>query len=260
MISKKYKTISYNYKKAKSKPLIIIFPRAGATFTTHKKLTQELQTYGSVLFLKSGYFGISYAQNHMQTLEMDAFRDTLHDLIHTLGYKKVILIGESVGAIHALNYAEYYKDETIYIILSNPAIYKRRLAYKFILEPFLKFGLVTSPDTVVTSVATILKSVSIRPIKKLGEAFIHLNQTVGALSYLSCLSEIVNFRHRYETDTMRHTLKKAVILKGKHDKIFDSLCNETYCKNCKQYKEVSSVGHGIIDANPAEIIETLQRL
>ena len=251
-----YKTISYTLIHGK-KQLIIIFPRAGAVFASHRTLVYGLHTFGSVLFIQSGYFGISKAGKQKEHMTMDAFRTNLHDLVKTLGYKKIILIGESVGGMHALHYASCYVDDVTMVMLSNPALYKPRWIYTHFLVPLLSFGLKTSPDKVLTGVGKLLKLIPKKSSKELGGAFIAMSQTVGAISYLSCIREIVDFKNIYETAPVADVLQKTTVLNGQQDKIFDFLCNRDYCKKSVHYKEILSAGHHVIDIHVHEVIRTL---
>ncbi|KKQ33835.1 MAG: hypothetical protein US50_C0070G0003 [Candidatus Nomurabacteria bacterium GW2011_GWB1_37_5] len=255
-----YKTILYELsQKRNSQKLIIILPRAAAKFEKHKELIVLLNQLGTVLFLESGYFGISKAGQNLEDLDMDHFRDSLHELVNKLGYKKVVLIGESVGAIHALNYASCYQDEVVSVVLSNPALYKRRWLSELLFVPILNLGIKTSPDTLLKVLGKLLKLLPKNGPKRLGDTFIGMIQAVGAISYLACLREIVDFNHKYENENFKSVLSKTFILKGKNDQVFDLLCNDKYCKSSLRYIEIPSAGHGIIDTNPHQVIRLLSR-
>lgn len=252
IVSEKFKTI--NYKFLKNGPeLVVILPRAGANFKSHERLIAEIGKSRSVLFVESGYFGISKFESNFDSIKMISFGQNLHDLINFLGYKYITLIGESVGAIQALNYAQHNNKLTSKIILSNPALYEPKFFHKILFIPMLKFGLNTSPDSVVKSLIKVLKAIPIKRVRNFGEAFKQVNDAIGAYSYLYCLSEIVDFNKVYTTEPVAKLLKKTIILKGKEDKIFDFLCNKNYCKRCSHYIEVNRVGHSIIDISPTKI-------
>lgn len=254
--SETYNTISYKFLNG-GRSLVVIFPRAGARFLAHEKLLVSLNKFKSVLFLESGYFGISRIKQNLENIGMDSFRDNLHSLINKLGYKKLILVGESVGAIHALNYASHYKDEVEIVILSNPALYKPKWLYRLILIPILNLGIKSSPNTLLKGLSKLLMQIPKKGSKKLAETFIRMNHRIGATSYLACLKEIVDFSYKYESENVKSVLNKTFVLKGKNDIVFDLLCNNEYCKNCLSYIEVPSLGHGIIDTNPKVVVSLL---
>ena len=251
-----YKTISYKLLNG-GNTVVVILPRAGARLLTHEQLIHSLNKSRSVLFLESGYFGMSRAEQDLENFKMDAFRENLHSLIIKLGYKKVILIGESVGAIHALNYANYYKNDVGLVVLSNPALYKSKWLYRMLVLSVLNLGIKTSPNMWLEGTGKLLKSIPTNESKKFGEIFMNMSKTIGARSYLACLKEIADFYHIYETDGVKSILNKCVVLKGKSDKVFDLFCDKKFCKACLNYIEVPSAGHGVIDVNPGAVVSVL---
>lgn len=253
--SKEYKTISYKLY-GRGKKLIIIFPRAAARFETHEKLVDGLCKFGTVLFLESGYFGMSIIKSNIKDLIIDNFCHLLRELTIKLRYSEILLIGESVGAIHALNYARHYPDQTKFILLSNPAFYKSRLIRTFFFISILNLGLNVSPNFFLKFFGKTLKIFANKKINYLGNAFINMAKTPGGKSYLSCLKEIIGFRKRYMEDSYKKVLQKSFILGGKEDIIFN-LCNRSFCKIHSQFIEVPLAEHGIIDHKPEEVFKVL---
>lgn len=251
-----YKTIAYKLV-GHGDRLIIIFPRAAGRFETHKNLVDGLCKFGTVLFLESGYFGISEATSNIKGLEIDNFSNLLHELTIKLGYTEILLVGESVGAIHALNYAHKYPHQSKFILLSNPAFYKHKLIYTLLFVPFLTLGLNTSPDYFLKFFGKTLRIFANKGINDLGDTFINMTKTIGGRSYLSCLREIVWFGKRYLNNDYKIMSNRSFVLKGKNDKIFDLLCDGLFCKTNFHFIEVSLTGHRIIDHKPEEVFKVL---
>ncbi|MBI2420608.1 MAG: alpha/beta hydrolase [Candidatus Levybacteria bacterium] len=177
IVSGIYKTISYKFI-SDGGVLIVILPRAGAKFTSHNDLIQELNKFGSVLFVESGYFGISRTDHNFEEITIDKFYIKLYELVANLGFKKVILIGESVGAIHALNYASHYNENVKLLLLSNPALYKPRWLYQPLVAPVLNFGIKTSSNGLLNAFGRLLGKVPENNIRGIGDAFTRMDQTI----------------------------------------------------------------------------------
>ena len=257
IFSGRYKAISYKIS-GRGKHLIIVFPRAGVPrFESYGKLIERISKFGAVLFLRSGYFGIGEIDSDNIALMIDDFSKLLHELVIKLGCKKVSLIGESVGAIHALNYAGRYPKETEFILLSNPAFYRPRLIYSLILIPFLNIAIKTSPDFFLKVFGNILKFLPHKDLKDLGGVFIRMKKIIGARSYLFSLKEIVNFSKRYQSIFYREILNRPFILCGSNDKVFRLFCDTSFCRNNSHFIEIPSAGHGIIDNRPEEVSRVL---
>ncbi|MBI2420609.1 MAG: hypothetical protein HYV38_00805 [Candidatus Levybacteria bacterium] len=79
------------------------------------------------------------------------------------------------------------------------------------------------------------------------------------MSYLFCLKEIADFKNSYEKENVKRVLNKTYVLVGKKDKVFDLLCDKSYCENSLKYVEVLSAGHGLIDSNPEDVIRLLRK-
>ena len=256
--SETFKTISYKLIRNGSL-LIVIFPRAGAKFTSHSELINELSKFGSVLFLEGGYYGISKADHNSEDLSIDKFYLSLHKLINKLGFAKIALVGESVGAIHALNYASNYSSELELLILSNPALYKPRFIDGLLIVPILNLGIKTSPDRFLNALGKALKKFPTKGLKNMGNTFMGMTQTIGSLSYLICLTEIAEYKNKYRSKKIKNILNKTYALIGKNDKVFDLLCDKDYCMKYMHYKEVNSAGHGIINSNPNAVTEIFRK-
>jgi pimeloyl-ACP methyl ester carboxylesterase len=253
-----YKTISYKYFK-NGDTLIVILPRAGAFFQTHKKLFTSLGKQGSVLFIETGYFGITKPNGNLKEIEIDSFRKFLRELVNRLGYKRIIIIGESVGGVHALYYASKHYNEVALVLLSNPSLYKPSRLYEYLFVPTLKLGLKTSPDSLLITLAKLLKLIPKNNAKQLGNTFLRMNSCISAKSYLHCLEEIVNFQKKYNCKDIKRVLPKTYVIKGAEDKVFDLLCNGEYCKKCGFYTEVPLAGHGLIDHKHGEVVKLIKQ-
>lgn len=252
-----YKTIKYKLSK-NGRKLIVVLPKAGAKFTTHKKLLEELREFGSVLFVERGYFGLSKANDNSDKLQISSFYAVLNVLVKKLRYKEIVILAESVGAIHALKYASEFPQKVERLILCNPALYNRKLYHKFFLLPILYLGLKLSPDKVLFSVVRLLKKIPSQKTKLLAGTFLKMNRTIGAKSFLLCLEEIVKFNSYYIDNKVSSLLSRTAVLKGEKDFIFDLLCNTKYCKTSSYYINIPNIGHGILDVCPSEVIKILR--
>jgi hypothetical protein len=87
-------------------------------------------------------------------------------------------------------------------------------------------------------------------LKRLSLNFEKMDKTVGALSYLLCLREIVEFGKSYKEENFEKLFNIIIVISGQEDKVFELLCNKSFCQACSSYQKFPSVGHGIFKNKP----------
>jgi pimeloyl-ACP methyl ester carboxylesterase len=122
--------ISYKLINNHTGRIIVILPKAAATFLDHQELINLLGNKTDILFIETGYFGISKTEKDDPDLSSKNFCESLHKMLSQWNYQEIIFLAESVGANHALIYTQKYPEKVIKLILSNPALYLFSLPVK----------------------------------------------------------------------------------------------------------------------------------
>lgn len=247
--SQYYKNISYKLINNGSKQIIIILPKAAANFEDHQDLINLLTNKSDILFIETGYFGISKTEKDDPNLSTEGFNKSLHELLSQWNYQEIIFLAESVGANHALVFTQQYPEKVIKLILSNPALYQPKW-YHFIFSSLLLAGQKISPNKLLQLMISVCKRLPSEQLKRLSLNFEKMDKTVGALSYLLCLKEIVKFGKSYKKKNFEILFNKIIVVSGQEDKVFELLCNKSFCQNCFSYQRIPSAGHGIFKYKP----------
>jgi hypothetical protein len=258
-ISESFQTIKYKYFVGKNtSTLFVILPLAGGDSSYYTSLIPKLMNLGNVICIESGYFGTTLVDNPdlYKELSVTTFRDNLHNLLKKFNFEKLYLLGESVGALHAVAYCEKHPEKIKLLILGAPAIYRAR---KFLTRIHILITniLLSLPiNFLFNSVLNMLLRLPSENLKQLGKSMRHVKNRIGAKSYTLCLKEIALFPLGRNEVITRILKEKSVIFLGNDDKVFQMLCDRNLCMNSIHLVEVP-YGHRILNNISDQVIEEI---
>ncbi len=235
---------------------MIILPKAGACFEQYNQLVSLLSTQYTVLFVEEGYFGLPLESNSAE-YNMYAFSDTLLELVRQKGHKKVTLLAESVGSVHAINIAARLGAQLDICVVVNPAFYKHTMLSSVVLHNLLKLGLHTNPQILLGISQQLLWHIPLSQAKAIAKTFQAHLQSIGATSFLKCLEEIIRFENIYPTLLPEQIQAKSIAIIGKKDVLFKYLCNQQYCQSFGKILYIDEGQHSTLDAHADQIVQTI---
>lgn len=164
-MSQIFKTIGYSYFDNKKTNLIVIFPQAMQTLNESKGLIKLLSKIGNILFIESGYYGITKIDqlNESSQYSMSEFKKNIFNLVKKYPHNKLYLIAGSVGAIHALSFLEEHSEIVQSVILAGPALYKSKGITDHIYKLLLLLGIKFYPYNLFGIFVKLAKIIS-RPL------------------------------------------------------------------------------------------------
>lgn len=256
-MSQTYKTIKYSFFNNHSDTQIVVFPQAMQTVEQSHLLISMLNKFGNILFIESGYFGVTKLTglSNAQLYNSQFFRKNMQDLLKYYKFNKLYFIAGSVGAIHALSLFEVLSDLVTQVILVGPAFYRNRGFFNFIIKSYLIISIYTVPHTILTLSVRLFKSHSKMPwIKSIYKSVV---TSIGALSYLLCLKEIVEFTVGNEGKIRSLLSQKVHTILGKNDNVFKFLCDERLCYASSTITYINSDHHSVLYAARKEIVRII---
>lgn len=243
-----FRTITYTEYNPGQDNCFLFLPPASHGENPPTKLTELLQSLGTVIYVNSGYFGINrigYAQN--------IFVQNLHDLLDTKKFCKICIVAGSVGAIHAVALYLHNPKKFTSIIMGAPAFRKHAPAANWF--SLIALNLLINLDSELLS-AVYLKIISHFPqYKRFYDDLVEIKKDIGAKSFLLCLKEIVEFSNR-KKDTEEVLKKVGIVALGTKDGYFNNLCDRELCKKAKCF-ELDTM-HGIFTEKPQDIFEIVK--
>jgi pimeloyl-ACP methyl ester carboxylesterase len=100
-------------------PAVVFLPGAGLTGLDYWPLQQRAGTArSSVVYDRAGTGWSDRVRLPRTAL---AVTDELHELLGTLGIRRAVLVGHSLGGLYARHYANRFPDETAGLVLLDPA-------------------------------------------------------------------------------------------------------------------------------------------
>lgn len=252
-----FKTIKYYCTDSGKADLTVVFPQAMQTSNDSKSLTNLLNRVTNVIFIESGYYGITRIDSSKQVhlYSMPAFRDNLHELLEKYKYKRLYLVAGSVGAIHALSFLEAYPQEVTTVALAGPALYRDRgTVINNLYKLLLSLGIYFYPDKYFAIVTKLFKNNPKMPW--LEGTYKNVIAKIGSLSYFLCLRDIVEFTPKKFTKLKNLLSKKAHVFLGDKDDVFELLCDEGLCAKAKSCEWVES-DHSALNGAKRQILKLL---
>jgi len=236
-----FRTITYTEFNPGKKKAILFIPSASQGEFIPMELIKSLPKDRSIIYIHSGYYGNSKSDKKTQSLySQTTFVKTLHDLIDSLGFTKVTILGGSVGAIHAIELYKHDPDRFDALILGAPAFRKTKPISNFFMLSFVNLFLLLNPDLMFS---IFLRILSVLPKHK--GLYIEMSRVLnqlGARSYLLCLREIVLYSKN--KITIENIIKeKGIIFLGSKDSTFNLLCDKELCEKTKCIE--LETGHGV---------------
>ena len=238
------------------KKLFIILPGAAVPFAAHEKIVAKLQKIADVLYIESGYYGISpIDKSHPDELSMVSFRNNLHLLLeHYPQYKQLYFLTGSVGALHALDYQHHYPKKIKKVFLTSPALSRQqpffRLMGGLLLYPIIHFH----TDFLFH---LILKLLYATQKKQLADTLKRVADQVGLQSFARCLEEIRQFPKK---NWLKKRLQNVgVVVLGQDDAIFNHFCDHGLCQQASICITIPG-GHRVISDSPDEIFAIIQKV
>lgn len=248
------KTIKYSYTDSGKADLAVVLPQAMQTSYDSKSLISLLSKIANVIFIESGYYGITKIDSLKSALQYSStgFRKNLHTLVSKYSYESLYLVAGSVGAIHALSFAMAYPKKIKTIVLAGPALYKKKgivdIAYKLMLN----LGIALKPDFFFRLWTNLVKNET----PWFEKTYHNVSGSIGALSYLLCLREIVNFTSNYDVDLVKLISRKVDVLLGNNDDAFKLTCDKNLCAKAKSCTWIDS-DHSALNSAKHQIFELL---
>ncbi|HZM81451.1 MAG TPA: alpha/beta hydrolase [Candidatus Limnocylindrales bacterium] len=100
-------------------PAVVFLPGAGLTGLDYWPLRQRAgEGRTSVVYDRAG---TGYSEQVRLPRTAAAVTDELHQLLATLGIKRAVLVGHSLGGLYARHYANRFPDQTTGLVLLDPA-------------------------------------------------------------------------------------------------------------------------------------------
>lgn len=239
--------MTYSYFDNGSGTLFAILPAAATTIEDHALFIEKLRQLGNVLHIEDGYFGITRSIQNKNLKEYNArsFLNNFHELIQSIPHTKLILIGESVGALHSVNFALKYNEEVATLFLLSPALYKNSRINNLIYLILVNITLSTLPNVSFKLITSIFKRLPSKRLKALAETMSYVSKRTNPTTYALCLKEILLFTQDRQNDIFKILGKKSVVLTGEHDQLFRFLCDEKLCHRAKKMMIVDDGWHNL---------------
>lgn len=256
-MSLSFKTIRYSHINSKKPDLAVIFPQAVQSMEESKSLVSTLKQTTNILFIESGYFGITKINSLEEASQYskDIFRRNLFEFLGKFKYGRLYFVAGSVGAIHALYFLELYPDTVTRVILTSPALYKDR---GVIINSFYKFlliiGINSYPDKYFLILTRLFKNNPKLPW--LENTYKNVIAKIGSLSYFLCIQEVVEYTTKKHSRIDQLLSKKVHIILGKRDEVFNLLCDRNLCLKACSCKFVDS-DHSVLNTARDQINKLL---
>ncbi len=238
-----------------AKSLFIFLPGAAVPYSAHEKIIGKINKIADVLFIESGYYGISPIDpRHPQDLSLESFRENLHQLLEKYSnYQILYFLTGSVGAIHALDYQHHYPKNIKKVFLTSPSISSQQPFFRFLggvlLYPIIHFHF----DFIF---GLILKLLRFAQKKQLAATLKRVADQVGLISFALCLEEIRQFPKQ---NWVKNRLKDVcVVILGENDAIFNHFCDRNLCRFAPVCITLPG-GHRVISDSPDEVFAVIQK-
>lgn len=241
--------------------LVIILPSAGATEDKLVKLVKLILSFSSVLLITGGYFGLEYEDKKSNFLERNSehFVNALTHLVESLHFNKIILLGSSVGGVHAVKFYMKYKNKANIkaLVLGSPSLpldktLSNKLTYLFLhlllINPFGSGWFFDNFFRIVR-----------RFTNEKVDTLTNMNKKLGTKNFLLCLKEIFLFCWSNSPQIRSILKEKGYILVGDSDLTYKYWVNPENFKNIPLFKYINA-DHDVLHEKPEEFVSVIKEI